>query len=115
MSSVRAKGMEHAIQQQRSQRIRHGLFEPDRLVMDSEDDVDGFIAAKARTMLTSLPTNKPWALIVVFSGPGNDLPPPTLFEYIVSPDQLEDGFIPPQFTEVDVLVELDYPRILLQN
>ena len=115
LTSVRAKGMEPAIKQQRDQRLRQGPFEPDRLLLDSEDDVDGFIAAKARAVLKRMPTDKPWALIVMFSGPGNDLPPPTLFEYIVDPQHLEHGFVPADLTRVDVLAEFDYPRILLQR
>ncbi len=115
MTSVRAKGMDTAIRQQRDRRQKQGLFEPDRLVIDSSYDVDGFIAGRARTMLTGMPTDRPWALIVIFSGPGNDLPPPTLFEHIVSPQSLEEGFVPANLTNVDALAELDYPRVLLQR
>jgi len=115
LSNIETKGMGPAIQQQRGKRLRYGPFDPDRLLMDSQDDVDGFIAAKARTMLTQMPSDKPWALIVIFSGPANDLPPPTLFEYIVDPQLLEQGFVPADFTRLDVLAELDYPRIFLQR
>ncbi len=115
LSAVRAKGMETAILQQRDKRKRYGPFDPDRLLMDSEDDIDGFIAAKARTMLSQMPADKPWALVVGFSGPGNDLPPPTLFEYLVDPTTLEHGFVPADLKYLDVLAELDYPRILLQR
>ncbi len=115
MSAMRTKGMEPALQQQRDRRHRLGPFEPDRLLIDCEDDVDGFIAAKARTMIQQMPTDQPWALVVIFSGPANDLPPPTLFEYIVDPQHLEHGFVPADLKHVDLLAELDYPRVLLQR
>lgn len=115
MTAARAKGMEAVIRQQRQQRLRSGPFDPDRLVMDCEDDIDGFIAAKARLAVTRMPTDRPWALVVIFSGPGNDLPPPTLFEYVVDPRSVEDGFTPADFRNLDVLAELDYPRVLLQR
>ena len=104
-----------AIQQQRTKRQRYGPFDPDRLLMDAQDDVDGFIAAEAVKMLAKMPTDKPWVLIVIYSGPGNDLSPPTIYEYMVEPSLLEEGFVPPDFTRLDALAELDYPRILLQR
>ncbi len=115
LEAVRSKGMESAILQQRDQRLRHGPFDPDRLLIDCDDDVDGFIAVQARQAITQMPTDRPWALVVIFSGPGNDLPPPTLFEYIVDPSAVEHGFVPADFTKLDALAELDYPRILLQR
>jgi len=115
MAAMRAKGMEKALIKQRRQRLRHGPFNPDRLLMESEDDIDGFIGFQARQAVTRMPTDTPWLLVVGYSGPGNDLPPPTLFETIVESESMEDGFIPADFKAVDALAELDYPRILLQR
>ena len=115
LAAVGKKGMGPAILQQRAKRQRYGPFEPDRLLIDAQDDIDGFIATEAAKMLPKMPTDKPWALIVVYSGPGNDLSPPTIYEYMVEPSLLEEGFMPPDFTQLDALAELDYPRILLQR
>jgi choline-sulfatase len=84
-------------------------------VLDPEDDIDGFISAEARRLLSRMPADKPWALIVSYSGPGNELPPPTLYSQVVDPATLEAGFMPVDFTKVDALAELDYPRVMLQR
>jgi len=115
LDAVKAKGVDKAVAQQRRQRRRAGLFEPDRLLLEPEDDIDGFIATEARKRLEAMPTDRPWALVVVFSGPGNDLPPPTLYDGVVAPSVLQDGFIPADLKTLDDLAELDYPRILLQR
>ena len=115
MAAMQQKGFEGAIQKQRIQRQRVGPFDPKRLLLDSQDDVDGFIAAKGCQAVSQMPRDKPWALIVVFSGPANDLPPPTLFETIVDAEALEEGYRPVDFLQVDSLAELDYPRTLLQH
>jgi arylsulfatase A-like enzyme len=95
--------------------MRSGPFEPDRLLVEPDDDVDGFIAMKAREVLERMPADKPWALLVCFSGPGNDLPPPTLYDDVADRDELSRGFAPADFTRVDAMAELDYPRIMLQR
>lgn len=115
MTAMERKGMVNAMVEQRLRRRRQGPFDPIRLLIDSHDDVDGFIAAQAHQLVTQLPSNKPWALVVIFSGPANDLPPPTLFETIVDHHEVEQGFLPADFKELDDLAELDYPRILLQR
>jgi arylsulfatase A-like enzyme len=115
LTAMRAKGFRAAIQQQRRQRQRYGPFEPDRLLLEPDDDVDGFIAVEARRAMERLPRDKPWALIVIFSGPGNDLPPPVLYDGLIEPELLTDGFTPADFTQVDALAELDFPRVLLQR
>ena len=104
-----------AIQLQRRQRLRTGPFEPDRLILEPNDDIDGFIAAEAEKKLIELNSHRPWAIIVMFSGPGNDLPPPTLYDQIVEPRELEAGFVPADLTRLDALAELDYPRVMLQR
>lgn len=113
--AVRSKGLAPALMQQRKQRLRCGPFEPTRLLLEPADDVDGFIEAEALKMLDRLPADKPWALFVVFSGPGNDLPPPTLYQSLVEPEQLQQGFTPADLTRLDALAEPAYPRVLLQR
>jgi len=113
--AMQDKSMRPAIEQQRRQRLRYGLFEPDRLLMEPDEDIDGFIAVQARKTLAHMPTDKPWVLIVVFSGPGNDLPPPTLYDYVVDPAGLTHGFTPADFRHLNAMAELDYPRVLLQR
>lgn len=115
LSAMRAKGFQEAISQQRRQRQRYGPFEPDRLLIEPDDDIDGFIAVQAREMIERMPTDKPWCLLVCFSGPGNDLPPPTLYDEAANTEELARGFAPADFTRVDALAELDYPRVMLQR
>ena len=112
---ARASGVMAAVMQQRKQRLRCGPFEPDRLMLEPEEDIDGFIAARAGEMIASMPTDKPWALVVAFSGPGNDLPPPTLYESIVSADHLDGGFAPLDMSTLDAMAEPSYPRSMLQR
>lgn len=112
---ARSKGLIHALMQQRRQRLRYGPFEPDRLLLDPDDDIDGFITAEAMRLMTDLPTDHPWALVVSYSGPDNALPPPTLYEAVVDPREVADGYMPADLRALDALAELDYPRILLQR
>jgi len=115
LESLQAKGLAAAVLQQRRQRARGGLFEPDRLMIEPKDDIDGYIAARAVEQLAHMPDDRPWVLLVVFSGPGNDLPAPTLYDHLIEPGELESGFTPADFTELDDLAELDFPRVLLQR
>lgn len=115
LAATREKGTYHAIAQQRRQRLRYGPFEPDRLLLEPEDDIDGYITRAAVDKLREMPTTKPWALIVIYNGPGNDLPPPTLYDGVANLRELEASFTMPDFTELDDLAELDYPRIMLQR
>jgi len=115
LMEMRIRGQFNALQQQRRQRQRFGPFEPDRLLLEPDQDIDGFIATEARRLLLEMPEDKPWALIVAFTGPANELPPPTLYDGIVDPASLEHGFTPVDFTQMNALVELDYPRIMLQR
>jgi choline-sulfatase len=112
---VRDKGVAPAIIIQRRQRLRTGPFEPERLMLDPDEDIDGFISMQAIRALEQMPTDKPWALFVIFTGPGNDLPPPTLYDGIVEPKYLHDAFVPADFKTLDALAEPCYPRILLQR
>ncbi len=110
-----AKGLTGALAAQRRQRQRGGPFEPDRLLLEPGDDIDGFIASEASRLLERMPADRPWALVVVFSGPGNDLPPPAMYDGVVEPGVLQDGFVPADFTTLDALAEPVYPRIMLQR
>ncbi len=115
LASARNDNLRNAIIQQRRQRMRGGPFEPDRLMLDPDDDIDGFIANRAVKMLETMPEDRPWVLFVVFSGPGNDLPPPPLYETVLNPEELTDDFCPVDFTELNALAEPVYPRIMLQR
>ena len=112
---VRSKGLGPAIMQQRKARNRSGPFDPDRLLLEVDDDVDGFITNEAIKMIDRMPTDQPWALIVLLNGPGNDLPPPAMFESVLDPADLQQGFTPPDLTQIDALAEPSYPRIMLQR
>ncbi len=115
LKSLSGKGQLRAVQQQRKQRLRYGPFEPDRLLLQPEEDVDGFIYTQARQRLADLPDDRPWALVVAFTGPANDLPPPTMYADAVDPRLLEHGFALAELKLIDGLVELDYPRVQLQR
>ncbi len=82
-SAMCEKGLAEALREQRQQRWRSGPFETQRLLLEPEDDIDGFIGREAAAMIERMPSDRPWALLVMFSGPGNDLPPPTLYESVV--------------------------------
>jgi arylsulfatase A-like enzyme len=115
LHALENKGMKWAVQQQRRQRLRAGLFAPDRLLIEPDDDIDGFIFVQARRMLARMPADRPWALIIMLSGPANDLPPPTIYSQIVSPESVGAGFQPIDLRVVNGLAELDYPRVMLQR
>lgn len=112
---MRDQGQAPALVQQRKQRQRYGPFEPDRLLLDPGQDVDGFIGNHAASTLDSLPDDRPWVLVVMFTGPGNDLPAPGLYDQLVDVKELEAGFVPADLRTLDVMADLDYPRILLQR
>ena len=115
LQAMARKGLAKAVIQQRRQRQRAGPFDPDRLALEGDDDVDGFIAGCARRQLELMPGDRPWALVVILTGPGNDLPPPAPYQDLVPPETLEAGFVPADQKRVDVLAELDYPRVMLQR
>ena len=115
LEAMQRKDLAEAVIKQRRQRIRAGPFEPDRLELEPDDDVDGYIAMRARRLLELMPPDRPWVLIVAFTGPGNELPPPPLYEGLVEPGALELGFVPADQMQIDALAELDYPRVMLQR
>lgn len=112
---LKGKSMDGAVSQQRRQRLRSGPFEPDRLLMEPEDDIDGFHSSEALRVLQALPAQRPWVLIVAFSGPGNDLPPPTLYDGVVDAGELRGGFAPADFASLDAVAEPMFPRAMLQR
>lgn len=115
LAATRQKGLTAALLQQRRQRLKVGPFDPDRLLLEPSDDIDGFITEQACRLLTKMPVDQRWALVVIFSGPGNILPPPTLYEDLVDPETLTDGFTPADLRQINDLVELDYPRSMFQR
>jgi len=115
LSEINAQGLAQAIKQQRKQRLRHGPLRADRLLLEPDHDIDGYIGSTATQMIEEMPTDKPWALIVAFSGPGNDLPPPPLYSDLVTTHRLSDDFIPADIASIDELASPSIPRARLQN
>ncbi len=115
LSAVRDRDFFDELLVQRRHRKRSGPMDPYPLALDPADDIDGFIAQQASDLLERMPVDRPWALIVIFSGPGSDLPPPAMYDDAADPVLLEGGFVPADFTRIDALAELDYPRVALQR
>ena len=114
-AAARSRGHAPAIAQQRRQRLRQGPISPDRLMLEPDEDIDGFIAAQAADAVARLPEDKPWAMFVVFSGPGNDLPPPMYYDGLIETAELASDFSPVQLEQVDALAEPELPRAVLQR
>ncbi len=114
-AAARARGHASALSQQRRQLRRAGPIGPDRLMLEPEEDIDGFIAQLAVDALEDMPSDRPWALFVVFSGPGNDLPPPLGFDQLVESRGLSRGFCPVVLEGLDDLAQPDLPRAVLQR
>ncbi|MFA9477257.1 sulfatase-like hydrolase/transferase [Phycisphaerales bacterium AB-hyl4] len=112
---ARGRGLTDALSDQRRRRLRSGPFDPHRLLLEPEEDVDGFIGQQAALMLERMPDDRPWALIVVFTGPGNDLPPPPLYADVVSAAAVKSPFVPVDLRTLDALGEPSYPRSMLQR
>ncbi|MEM8737784.1 MAG: sulfatase-like hydrolase/transferase [Planctomycetota bacterium] len=114
-AAARARGHASALVQQRRQRRRTGPLAPDRLLLEPDEDIDGFIAAQGYEALGRMPDNKPWALFVVFSGPGNDLPPPMYYDGVVETAGLAKNFVPAKLDRLDALTDPELPRAVLQR
>jgi arylsulfatase A-like enzyme len=112
---METKGLWTSLAQQRRVRLRQGPLDVPRLDLDAHDDVDAFIATQAADAVKHLPTDKPWALLTVFTGPGNDLPAPRPYHELITPDELDCQFVPADLRALDALAQLDYPRVLLQR
>lgn len=114
-AAARTRGHGPALAQQRRTRLRTGPLGPDRLMLEPDEDIDGFIAAQAGEALGRMPDDKPWAMFVVFSGPGNELPPPLYYDGLVDTADLERGFVPVDLNRIDALAEPELPRAVLQR
>ncbi|MEM1027553.1 MAG: sulfatase-like hydrolase/transferase [Planctomycetota bacterium] len=114
-AAARSRGHAPALAQQRRQRLRTGPLAPDRLMLEPDEDIDGFIAAQAAEALGRMPEDKPWAMFVVFSGPGNELPPPMYYDGLVETADLARNFVPAKFDHHDALAEPELPRSVLQR
>lgn len=119
LAEVGAQGIGQAVTQQRRQARRHGPWSVDRIELEPDQDIDGYIAASAERMVHELddhgPDERPWALLVAFSGPANDLPPPAMYADLLDPDTLADDFVPAAAAHLDTLADLTVPRARLQN
>lgn len=113
--AMAAKGLWTTLAQQRRARLRRGPLDVPRPEIDAKDDVDAFIATQAAQALKHLPTNQPWALLTIFTGPGNDLPAPRPYNQLVAPHELDCQFIPADLRNLDALADLDCPRAVLQR
>ena len=114
-AAARARGHASALAQQRRQRQRGGPIAPDRLMLEPDEDIDGFITQLAIDAVADLPEDRPWALFVAFSGPGNDLPPPMGFDDVVRSQGLARDFAPVNLEGLDALAQPSLPRAVLQR
>lgn len=115
LSAVEGRGILLRILRQREQRMKTGPFELDAPAIAPTDDIDGFIAQRARQMIERLPTDRPWVCIVSFTGPGNDLPAPSYYFNKVDSPKLTERFIPADLRKLDYYAETVYPRALTQR
>lgn len=116
LTRMEHRGMFDRVQRQRQQRNRSGSLELEiASTLMSGDDVDGFIAQQARLILERLPRDKPWAMIVAFTGPGNDLPAPMQYLAPIDPKPLGEKFIPVDLTSMDRYAQTSQPRSMLQR
>ncbi|MEX2673091.1 MAG: sulfatase-like hydrolase/transferase [Phycisphaeraceae bacterium] len=109
------RGRLDAVQQQRRTRLETGPFDMQPNPIPAEEDVDTFIAEQAGLAIETMPTDRPWVLIVNFTGPGNDLPAPDRFSKHIDAAALHRGFAPADLAALDQYAEIPYPRTLIQN
>ncbi|MEO0586670.1 MAG: sulfatase-like hydrolase/transferase [Planctomycetota bacterium] len=114
-TACRRTGVLAAVMAQRNQRRRGGPLEPDRLLLEPSTDIDGFIARRAAELAESLPTTRPWALIIAFSGPGNALPPPSLYDGIVPAEELAHGVTGIDHARAATLGSPAWPRSTMER
>jgi len=111
-----AEGFLGSVQERREHRRRCGPFDTDPgRMFPVEHDADGFIADRAAAMIAQLPRDRPWVMIVAFTGPGNDMPAPSAHRHAIDTHALTDRFVPVDLSAIDAYAELDYPRTLLQK
>lgn len=115
LNTAAQRGCLKPILAQRQQRAMHGPFTTEQQALEPDQDIDNFIAQQAQIALKNMPTHQPWALIVFFSGPGNNLPAPRMYDDLADIDHLGSDFVPADFNRINQLAELDYPRVALQR
>ena len=115
LAEAGAQGIGQAVTHQRRQARRHGPWSVDRLALEPDQDIDGYIAASAERMAGELEDDRPWALLVAFSGPSNDLPPPAMYADLLEPDSLASDFTPAAIAHLDTLADVAVSRTRLQN
>lgn len=113
--AMASRGLWTVIAQQRRVRLRQGPLDVPRVEIDAKDDVDAFIATQAADALNHLPKTHPWALLTIFTGPGNDLPAPRPYNQLLAPQELDCQFIPADLRTLDAVADLDCPRAVLQR
>jgi arylsulfatase A-like enzyme len=115
LNTARQYGCLETVLNQRKQRTMHGPFTTEQLALEPNQDIDHFIADQAQRALENMPVDRHWALIVFFSGPGNNLPAPRMYDDLAEVDFLGSDFVPANFSQINQLAELDYPRVALQR
>lgn len=78
-------------------------------------DVDAYIAHQSCEMINRLPSDKPWVMVVAFTGPGNDLPCPKAYRDLLPREGLDRGFVVPDLSTIDDYAVVRHPRTLLQR
>ncbi len=109
------RGMVDAVLEARERRERSGPFDPVRGFAEPANDVDGYIGQKACEAIERLPTDKPWVMVVGFTGPGNDLAAPVAYLDLVEEKPLKKKYVPAELGRVDAFAELHQPRSVLQS
>ncbi|MBI1368723.1 MAG: sulfatase-like hydrolase/transferase [Planctomycetes bacterium] len=116
MRYLKSRGLVDRVTKQRNQRFSTKPFAYDNFGLTApSDDVDGFITQQSLMLIESLPQDKPWILVIAYTGPGNDLPAPPAYLAKVKPDKLGGGFVPLDQRSSDDYADCPYPRALLQQ
>jgi len=112
---ARSAGLYAQVKTQRETARRAALFDPAVGVADPTDDVDGFITDAAVRMIERLPTDRPWCLVVAYTGPGNHLPAPPAYLDCVDSRALRESFVPAAVGTLDEVGDFHLPRTMLQR
>lgn len=115
LNTAKQLGYLEPLIKQRQQRNKFGPFTANEQIMEPDEDIDNFIAHQASIALKNMPDDKPWALLVFFSGPDNHLPAPRMYDDLADADFLGSDFMPADLKQINNLAELDYPRVALQR
>ncbi|MHC4994367.1 MAG: sulfatase-like hydrolase/transferase [Planctomycetota bacterium] len=113
---MQRRGMLERVQTQRRQRNATGPFDMQPAGISAyADDVDYFIGKQAADRIKTMPTDRPWLLIVGFTGPGSELPAPPKFIKPLVNKHIPGGFVPADLGRIDRYARHDYPRTHIQN